>query len=149
MLLNCGVGEDSWESLGLQRDQTNQSWRKSTLNMNIHWKDWCWGWSSNTLATWCKQPTCWKRPWCWEILKAGREGDDRGWDGLMVSLTRWAWVWVNSGSWWWQGGPACCDSWGCKESDMTEWLNWTDHSSWKNCAQILVKGWKIEINFYF
>ena len=48
-----------------------------------------------------------------------------------------------------QGGLACCNSWGCKESDMTEWLNWTDHSSWKNCAQILVKGWKIEINFYF
>ena len=48
-----------------------------------------------------------------------------------------------------QGGLACYNSWGHKESDTTEWLNWTDHSSWKNCAQILVKGWKIEINFYF
>ena len=53
------------------------------------------------------------------------EGDDRGWDGWMASLTRWTWVWVNSRSWWWQGGLACCDSWGRKESDTTEQLNWT------------------------
>ena len=49
---NCGVREDSWQSLGQQGDQTSQSLRKSTLN--IHWKDWCWSWSSNTLATWCR-----------------------------------------------------------------------------------------------
>ena len=55
MLSNCGVGEDSWESLGLQGDQTSQSKRKSTLN--ILWKDWCWSWSSITLPTWCKQLT--------------------------------------------------------------------------------------------
>ena len=53
MLLNCGVGEDSWESFGLQGDPTSPSWRKSVLN--IHWKDWCWSCSSNTLATWCNQ----------------------------------------------------------------------------------------------
>ena len=53
MLLNYGVGEDSWESLGLQGDQTSQ--RKSVLN--IHWKDWCWSWSSNTLVTWYEEPT--------------------------------------------------------------------------------------------
>ena len=50
--------------------------------MNIHWKDWCWSWNSNTLSTWCKELTHWKRPWCWEILKAGGEEDDRGWDGV-------------------------------------------------------------------
>ena len=50
---------------------------------NIHWKDWCWSWSSNTLATWCEELTHWKRPWCWERLKAGGEGDDRGWHGRM------------------------------------------------------------------
>ena len=50
MLLNCGVGEDSWESLGLQGDPTSPSERKSVLN--IHWKDWCWSWNCNTLATW-------------------------------------------------------------------------------------------------
>ena len=72
MLLNCGGGEASWESLGLQGDQTSQSWRKSTVN--IHWKDWCWNWSSNTLTTWCKEPIHWKRPWCWKRLRAGGEG---------------------------------------------------------------------------
>ena len=45
---------------------------------------------------------------------------------LMASLTRWMWVWVNSGSWWWTVRPVCCDSWGCKESDTTEWLNWNE-----------------------
>ena len=53
----------------------------------------------------CKELTHWKRLWCWEGLGAGGEGDDRGWDGWMVSLTRWTWVWVNSGSWWWTGRP--------------------------------------------
>ena len=81
MLLNYGVGEDSWESLGLQRDSTSQSQRKSVLN--IHWKDWCW--SSNTLTTWLEELTHLKRPWCWERLKAEGEGDDRGWDGWMAS----------------------------------------------------------------
>ena len=49
--------------------------------------------------------THWKRPWCWERLKTEGEGDDRGWDGWMASLTQWTWVWVNSGSWWWTGKP--------------------------------------------
>ena len=49
--------------------------------------------------------THWKRLWCWEGLGAGGEGDNRGWDGWMASLTRWTWVWVNSGSWWWTGRP--------------------------------------------
>ena len=51
----------------------------------MHWKDWCW--SSNTLATWCKEPTHWKRLWCWERLKARGDGDDIGWDGWMASPT--------------------------------------------------------------
>ena len=46
-----------------------------------------------------------KRPWCWERLKAGREGDDRRWDGWTASPTQWTWVWVNSGSWWWRERP--------------------------------------------
>ena len=88
----------------------------------------CWSWNSNTLATWCKELTYLKRPWCWERLKAGREGDDRGWDGWMASPTQWVWVWVDSGSWWWTGGLVCCGSWGCKELDTTEQLNWTGDS---------------------
>ena len=53
----------------------------------------------------CEELTDWKRPWCWERLKAGGEEDDRGWDGCMASLTQWTWVWVGSGSWWWTGKP--------------------------------------------
>ena len=80
MLLNCGVGEDYWESLELQGDPTSPSWRRSVLG--VHWKDWCWSWNLNTLATSCEELTQWKRPWCWEGLGAGGEGDDRGWDGI-------------------------------------------------------------------
>ena len=63
--------------------------------LNTHWKDWCWSWNSNTLATWYEELTPWKRPWCWERLKAGGEGDDRGWDSWMASPTQCTWVWVN------------------------------------------------------
>ena len=103
VLLNCGAGEDSWESLGLQEDPTSPSSRR--LILSIHWKDWCWSWNSNPLATWCKELTHLKRLWCWERLKVGGEGDDRGWDGWMVSSTQWTWVWVGSSSWWWTGKP--------------------------------------------
>ena len=71
----------------------------------VHWKDWCWSWNSNTLATWCKELTHLRRSCCWERLRAGGEGDDRGWNGWMASLTQLTWVWVDSGSWWWIGRP--------------------------------------------
>ena len=58
-----------------------------------------------TLATWCEDLTHLKRPWCWEGLGVGIEGDNRGWDGWMASRTQWPWVWVNSGRWWWTGRP--------------------------------------------
>ena len=64
------------------------------------------------LITSCKELTHWKRLWCWEGLGAGGEGDDRGWDGWMASLTWWTWVWVNSGSWWWTGRPGVLQSMG-------------------------------------
>ena len=94
--------------LGLQGDPTSPSLRKSVLG--VHWKDWCWNWNSSTLATWCEELTHLKRPWCWETLRAGGEGDDRGWDGWMASLTRWTWVWVNSGTWWWTERPGMLKS---------------------------------------
>ena len=103
MLLNCGDGEDSWESLGLQGDAISPSERRSVLG--VHQKDWCWSWNSSTLATSWEELTRWKRPWCWERLGAGGEGDDRGWDGWMASLTGCTWVWVDSGSWWWTARP--------------------------------------------
>ena len=78
MLSNCGASEDSREFLGQHGNQTSQSWKKSTLN--IHWKDWCWSRSSNTLATWCDESTHWKTPGCWERLRV-KEESIRGWDG--------------------------------------------------------------------
>ena len=66
-----------------------------------------------------------KRHWCWEWLKAGGEGEDRGWDGWMASPTQWTWVLVNSGIWWWTGRCGVLQSMGSKELDMTKWLNWT------------------------
>ena len=86
MLLNCGVGEDSWESLGLQGDPTHPSSRRSVLG--VHWKDGCWNWNSNTLAIWCEEMTHLKGPWCWERLKAGGVGEDRmRWlDGITDSM---------------------------------------------------------------
>ena len=112
--------------------------RKAVLG--VHWKNWCWSWNSNTLATWCGELTHLKRPWCWERLRAEGEGDDRGWDGWMASPTRWTWVWVDSGNWWWTGGLACCGSWGRKESDTTERLNWTQ-------LFFTVKWWQMILSY--
>ena len=71
----------------------------------------------------CNALSHWKRLWRWEGLGAGGEGDNRGWDGWMASLNRWMWVWVNSRFGDGQGDLVCCNSWGRKESDMTEQLN--------------------------
>ena len=90
MLLNCSVGGGSWEPLGQQWDPTSPSWRRSVLG--VHWKDWCWSWSSNTLATRCKERTHLKRPWCWERLRAGGERDNRGWDGWRKGQQRMRWL---------------------------------------------------------
>ena len=84
-------------------------------------------WSSNTLTTWYKELTHWKRPWCWERLRAGGEGDGRGWDGWVTSQTWWTWVWVSSRSWWWTGKLGVLQSMGSQRvthSWATE-LNWT------------------------
>ena len=84
--------------------RSNQSILKE-ISPGVHWKDWCWSWNSNTLATWCEELTHLKRLWCQERLKAGGEGDDRGWDGWMASPTQWTWVWAGSSSWWRTGKP--------------------------------------------
>ena len=143
MLLNCGVGEDSWESLGLQGDPTSQ--RKSILN--IHWKDWCWSRNSSTLATWCEEPTYWKRSWCWERLKAGGEGDNRGWNCWMVSLTRWMWVWVNSRSLWWTGRSGVLQSMGSQS--QTRQSNWTElNQKVQNCSFWKKSEGKVKTNLH-
>ena len=128
MILNCVVGEDSWESLGQQGDPTSPSQRKSVPD--IHWKDWCWSWNFNTLATWCRELIHLKRHWCWERLKAGGDRDDRGWDGWMASSTQWTCVWVSSRSWWWTGRPGGLQSMGSQRvgHDWVTELNWKYYS---------------------
>ena len=78
-------------------------------------------------------------------IEAGGEEDDRGWDGWMESPTQWTWIWVGSGSG--QGGLACCIPWGCKESDTTEWLNWTDWNNYTSYFLMNVVDTFILINF--
>ena len=107
--------------------RSNQSILKGT-SPSIHWKDWCWSWNSNILAPWYKEPTHWKRPWCWERLKAGGKWENRGRDGWMTSLTQWTWVWASSGSWWWwTGKPGELQSMGSQRAghDWATKLNWT------------------------
>ena len=87
----------------------------------------CWSWSSNTLVAWWEELTHWKRPWFWERLKAGGEGDDRGWGGWIALLAQWTWVWVNSGSWWWTGRPGMLQFMKSQRvGHKWEWLNWTE-----------------------
>ena len=124
MLLNCGVGEDSWESLGLQGDQTSQSLRKSVLN--IHWQDWCWSWNSNTLATWWEELTHCKDH---DAGKDWRQEEKGMTDDEIFQWHHWLYghefeqaPGVGDG----QGDLVCCSPWGCKELDTTEWLNWTE-----------------------
>ena len=128
-----------------------ESW---TIKKAEHWRIdafelWCWrrhlrvpwtarrsnqsilkeiSWNSNTLATWWEELTHWIRPWCWERLRAGGEGDSRGWDGWMASLTQWTWVWVDSGSWWWTGRPGVLWFMGSQRAghDWATELNWTE-----------------------
>ena len=129
MILNCGVGEDSWESLGLQGDPASPSKRRSVLG--VHWKDWCWSWNSNTLVTWCEELTHLKRLWCWERLKPVGEGDDRGWDGWMASPTQQTWVWVSSRTCCWTGRPGVPQPYGVTKS-QTQMRDWTELSCLKH-----------------
>ena len=92
-----------------------------------------------TLATSCDELTQWKRPWCWERLGAGGERNDRGWDGWMASPTWWAWVWVNSGSWWWTGRPGMLRFMGSQRvrHDWVTELNWTELKDWDRICMVL------------
>ena len=104
------------------------------------------------LWTSCEELTHWKRPWCWEGLGAGGEGDDRGWDGWMASPTQCTRVWVNSGSWWWTGRPGVLRFMGSQRvgHDWGTELNWTelkilyDYNIWVSILQ----GWEVGNLFY-
>ena len=123
MLLHCSVGEDSWESLGLQGDPTSpsegdQSWvfigrTDAKAEAPILWPPFAKNWLIG-------------KDWCWERLKEGGEGGYKGWDDWMASLIQWTWVGVSSGSWWWTGRPGVLQSTGLQRAGhdwMTE-LNW-------------------------
>ena len=90
----------------------------------------------NTLATWCLNVTHLKKPWCWERLKARREGDDRGQNDWMASLNQWTGVWVSSMCWWWTGKPGVLQSMGSQKS-MCIFFNYLSN----NLAESLTIFW--------
>ena len=125
MLLNCGVGEDSWESLGLQEDPTSPTLKEIsprcsleglTLKLKLQY-----------LGHLMRRADSFEMTLMLGNIKGGREGDGRGWDDWMASPTQWTWVWVNSGRWWWTGRPGVLRFMGSQSrtwlSDWTE-LNW-------------------------
>ena len=107
----------------------SSKWNKTKFHSVVCWRN---EWSIFTFSIFyfghlIRRMTHLRRPWCWERLKVGGEGDDRGWDGWMASLTQWTWVWVNSGSWWWTGRPGL--------QFMGSWRVWHD--------------WATELNWWF
>ena len=110
----------------------NQSWSLEGLMLKL---------KLQTLATWCEEPTYRKRTWCWEQLKAGGEGDDRGWDGWMASLTLWTWVWTNSGRYWRTRKPGVLRSRGLqrvghdraakRQQQGSVLLHWQENINWR------------------
>ena len=118
--------------------RSNHSILKKSV-LDVLWKDWCWSWNSNTLATSCEALTYWKRLCSWEGLGEGGEGNDRGWDGWMASPTQWTWVWVNSGSWWWTGRPGVLQFMGLQRvgHDWATELNWTEDRGWDKMYKLL------------
>ena len=86
-------------------------------------------WTKLTELNWCEELTHWERLWYWEGFGAGGEGDNRGWDGCMLSPTWWTWAWLNSGSWWWTGRPGMLRFMGSQRvgHDWVTELNWTDY----------------------
>ena len=135
MLLNCGVGEDpspldckEIQPLHPKGDQSWVSLEGLMLKLKLQ-----------HFGQLCEELTHLKRPWCWEVLRAGGEGDDRGWDGWMASPTQWTWVWVNSRSWWWTGRPGILQFMGSQRvrHDWATELNWTPEEEF-SCGALTV-----------
>ena len=128
MLLNCGVGEDSWESLGLQRDQTKEITLKE-ISPEYSLEGLMQKLKLQYFSHLMGRTDSWKRPWGWERLKAGA-GEDRGGDSWMLSSTQWTWVWASSGRWWRTGRPGMLQSTGLQREghDLREWTTTTQVS---------------------
>ena len=139
ILLNCGAGDNSCESFVLQGDQASLSLRKSVLD--IHWKDWCWSWSSNTLASWCELT---KLP---KELDAGKDWRQEEKGKTEDEMVRWHHQFDGHeferfpGDGEGQGSLACCSPWGLKESDTTEWLNNNNKRYWNHTESLLLSLW--------
>ena len=141
--MTAGISQKKWwTTLGLHRERLNDpcrlhcqfpTWANEQTEVQ---KEIICLISHNTLTTWCGEGRL-KRPWCWERLKVGGEGDDRGWGGWMTSPTQFTRVWVNSGSWWWTGRPGVLQSIGSQRvgHDWATELNWP-HICHKHILQI-------------
>ena len=125
MLLNVGIGEYSWESLGLQGDQTSPFWRRSVLG--VHGRTDVEAETQYFGHLMCRADSFEKTLMLGKI-EGRKRRDDRGWDGWMESLTQWTWVWVNSRSWWWTGKPSTLQFRGSQRvgHDWVTELNWTE-----------------------
>ena len=77
-----------------------------------------------SIRVFSKEPTHWKRPWCWERLRAGGEGEDRGWDVWVILQTQWMWIWASSRSWWWTRKAGMPQSMGLQS--RTQLSDWTE-----------------------
>ena len=133
MVLNCGVGEDSWESLGLQK-RSNQSILKE---MSPEYSSE--GLMLKLRLQYFSHLTQLKRPWYWERLKVGGEGEGREWDVWLASPTHWMWALVSSGSWWWTGRSGTLQSMGSqrvRHNWVTE-MNWYTYISHFKLQEIL------------
>ena len=142
MLLKCGVGEDSWEWVPWTERRSNQFILKE-ISPEYSLEELMLKLKFSTLATWCEELTHLKRPWCWERLKTGGVGDDRGWDGWMASPTQWTCVWVNSRSWWWIGRPGVLQFMGSQRAGH----NWVTELNWI-CGHSLRHQYVLS-HFYF
>ena len=144
MLLNRGVGEDSrvpwttrkWSQSILKEISPGCSLEGLMLKLKLQ-----------SFGTWCEDLTHSKRPWCWERLKEGVEGDSRGWHGWMTSPTRWTQVSANSGSWCWTGRPGMLQPMGSQrvEHHWATELNWTECTSVAQIALPWYFKWRLEI----
>ena len=152
MLLKYGIGEDSWESLGQQR--YNQYILKE-ISPEYSLEGLMWSWNSSVLAIWWEELTHWKRPWCWERLREGREGDHRGRDGWMASPTQWTWVWSISRRWWKTGKPGLLQSMGLQrvgqnwatEQQQTQWVQDSDPWSYRLTSCCLAHLWTNSLRY--